>query len=354
MNHFEPSVARARHCRKEMDGALWASVQAIIPDRDRKGQSGGDRPLARPASPERARAETYPSAARPTDLLDYGAYFDLSLVPAFGSEVPEYAKAAAVGELARRLVHIDGSGDTTVFPRISNFSSDTYAPEHLDRMRRWWDMEPANRMAMTGASDEEVVRSRRLIGIALDHLHDASAELCEEVRTIVRDIVLSRPDGSNRINYGGATSFALWGAFTINVETHLEWIQFYRQIVHEAAHNLLFGMARDEPLVRDDASVRVQSPIRADPRPLDGVYHAAFVSAREALAIDLLLCRHEAVGCLENDDPKVLEDLLGISVLAFWDCIETLRRDAQLTDLGADILADCEKYMVENFALESS
>ncbi|MDE8650301.1 aKG-HExxH-type peptide beta-hydroxylase [Novosphingobium album (ex Liu et al. 2023)] len=334
MNYFEPSVARARECRRAMDEALWSSVRQLLAD----GEAGA------PASD--------PAITGPTDLLDYGAYFDLTLVPPAEAEVPAGARASATRHLLGRLALADDLEPRTAPPRVTNFSAETYSADQMERMRRWWDTEPANRMAITRATDDEFARACEQAAIAMAHLRDAAPELHGEVETIVLDIVFSRPDGTNLINYGGASSFALWGAVTINAETQREWAQLYRQIVHETGHNLLFGMAREQPLVMDNPAERRPSPIRADARPMDGIFHAAFVSAREALAFDLLLCRHEDVGCLSDDDAGVFADLLELSVLAFWDCIETLRAEARLTELGQAILADCEAYMTANFAVE--
>jgi HEXXH motif-containing protein len=340
VNHFDPSIARARECRQAMDEALWSSARELLAE-----IADGDDA----AEPAVSRTAT---DSGPTGLLDYGAYFDLALTPPAETEVPAAAKAAAIAHLRRRLTAADEFPPTAAPPRISNFSGDHYSTDELERMRRWWDIEPANRMGMIAATDEDYARSCRLIEVAMAHLSDAAPELHGEVETIIRDIVLAQPDGSGRFTYGGASSFALWGALTINVEPFYEWMQFYRQIVHETAHNLLFGIARVQPLVMDDPADRTPSPIRADPRPMDGIFHAAFVSAREAIAFDKLLCRHEAAGSLSAEDAAVIEDLLELSVLAFWDCIETLRGDAQLTGLGDAVLADCEAYMTANFAVE--
>ena len=68
--------------------------------------------------------------------------------------------------------------------------------------------------------------------------------------------------------------------------------------------------------------------------------------------MDAILCRHEATGCLSEGDVQIFEDLLELTVLNFWDCIETLRSDAELTELGARVLDDCEAYMNANFAVE--
>lgn len=335
MSTFDPSITRARACRKAMDEALWTSARELL---EELGEA--DAPASGAAAP------------RPADLLDYAAYFDLALVSPAETVDPAQVREKAIAHLQRRLPTADLTDVPAAPPRITNFSTEHYTADQIEQMRRWWDIEPANRMAMIEASDEEFARGQRLIAVALGHLRDAAPELHGEVEIIVRDIVLARPDGTNLINYAGASSFALWGALTINAETHHDWIQFYRQIVHETAHNLLFGISREQPLVLDDPASRLPSPIRADPRPLDGIFHAAFVSAREALALDALLRRHETTGCYSDDDAQVFMDLLEIGVFAFWDCLETLRNGAQLTEHGETILADCEAYMSANFAVE--
>lgn len=346
MTHFSPSVERAHECREGMDGSLWSSVRDLLAEltdgqvtgQQVDGQSGDSGSAAQP-----------PEA---TNLLDYAAYFDLALAASAPVEVTAEAKSRAIEHLQNRLRVAARSSASSAPPRVTNYSEEDYTAHQLDQMRRWWDIEPANRMAMTRATDDEFARTRSQIAVAMDLLREAAPELHQETEIIVRDIVLSRPDGTNLINYSGASSFALWGGLTINAETQREWMQLYRQIVHEAGHNLLFGIARDQPLVMDDPSERRPSPIRADPRPMDGIFHAAFVSAREAYAFEALLSRHDETGCLSSEDAVILNDLLELSVLAFWSAVETLREEAQLTALGEAVLADCEAYMSAQFAIE--
>lgn len=342
MSYFTPSIARARDSRSEMDAVLWASARELLEER------------AGVVLPDGAADGVSPvTAASPTHLLDYAAYFDLALPAAADAQGPTDIELAAIAHLRRRLPdRAEPLAALPAVPRITNFSTPDHTFEQVEQMRRWWDIEPANRMAQTRATDEEFARVEQLIGVALEYLRNVSPEQHGEVLTVVRDIVLSRPDGTNLINYSGASSCALWGAITINSETHVEWVQVYRQIVHETGHNLLFGIARDQQLVSDDPSKRRASPIRADPRPMDGIFHAAFVSAREALAFDALLIQQDKTGEFSAEDVVIIEDLLELSVLAFWDCIETLRDGAELTELGEAVLRDCESYMSENFAVE--
>jgi len=92
-------------------------------------------------------------------------------------------------------------------------------------------------------------------------------------------------------------------------------------------------------------------PMRGQLRPLDGIYHAAFVSAREAVALDRLLVRHEAEPCLDHVEAQRIEALLEGSVISFWQCAETVRAEAHLTELGEEVLRDCETAMRASFSL---
>jgi HEXXH motif-containing protein len=340
MNYFEPSSMHARECRQAMDEALWGSVLDLLAnDAEGSARLHGGRPCSAAAG------------AAPTDLLDYAAYFDLDLAPPALVELPAEAKERATHHLLKRLSAMPSLGPLSASPRITNLSIEHYSSEQLEQMCRWWDIEPATRLAMTAVTEEQFAHASEAIAIVFGHLRDAVPELHAEIRTIVRDIVLSRSDGTSPVIYSGASSLALWGAMTINPETQAEWPQIYRHVVHEAGHNLLFAIAREQPLVADDPGARYASPVRPDPRPMDGIFHAAFVSAREAYAFDALLCRHEVADCLSKMEQRALEDLLKPSVLAFWDCAGILRAEAQLTELGRAVLADCETYMTANFAI---
>ncbi|MEZ5743328.1 MAG: HEXXH motif-containing putative peptide modification protein [Sphingomonadaceae bacterium] len=246
MNWFEPSRDHARTCREAMDRALWDSVPELL---DEHGVAAAD--------------AIDQDISGPTDFLDYAAYFDLAIPLPEGAVLPESERAFALRRLARRLPVAANLEARPAMPRITRFVPAAYAPEELAQMARWWDHEPANRMAMTDPSDEEFATVGAAISEAMQYLAMASSELHGEVELLVRDIVLTRPDGvNNRINYSGASSFALWGALTINAETQREWLQVYRQIVHETAHNLLFAIARDGPLIAADPAERRASPLR--------------------------------------------------------------------------------------------
>lgn len=57
-------------------------------------------------------------------------------------------------------------------------------------------------------------------------------------------------------------------------------------LAHEGSHSFLFGLTMEEPLVRNPDDELFPSPLRQDRRPMDGIYHATYVSARMYYALD--------------------------------------------------------------------
>ena len=72
------------------------------------------------------------------------------------------------------------------------------------------------------------------------------------------------------------------------------------------------------------------SPLRSDPRPLDGIFHATYVSARTHYAHRKLL----ESGVLSAAEEDAVEQALIASQAAFRDGLRTLEEHASLTGLG--------------------
>ena len=87
---------------------------------------------------------------------------------------------------------------------------------------------------------------------------------------------------------------------------------------------------------------------------MDGIFHAGFVSARESYALDKVLTWHEHCGGLSAPEFELATAFFENAVIAFWQCSEILRQDADLAPLGEAILTDCERFMRDEFALVTS
>jgi HEXXH motif-containing protein len=171
------------------------------------------------------------------------------------------------------------------------------------------------------------------------------------VCTTVTDIVMAQSGAERRMVFGGISSFAAWGAICLNQPVHTHWTEYFKQLVHETAHLLLFAIAREQALVLNDASERHASALRDDNRPIDGIFHAAFVSAREAYAFNAWL-NWQAIQqpeTVSSDDMTRVEQALECSVLAFWDCCDQLDAHAQLSELGHQVLSQTRAFVQDAF-----
>lgn len=147
----------------------------------------------------------------------------------------------------------------------------------------------------------------------------------------------SRPDAPPP-GFAGATSFMLWGAVFFSVDVYDSPLKLLEGLVHEAAHARLFGLAAaDGPLTLNPLSASYPSPLRKDPRPMDGIYHATYVCA-ELIALYTRLA--------ESNDGRAAPDAVARRLAdwraAFWRGAETVRADGQLSPLGEAVFAAAE------------
>jgi HEXXH motif-containing protein len=326
---FAPDARRAGDLRAAMDGEFWRSDASLL------GEA------------------VQPSRSVLAEPLDYGACCDLALEHPGGRGPSPQEREAALEHLRRRFHASGTTGAAAPFAsaRITPLSAHHYSSAEIARMMRWWDIEANDRLALIPATADDRDHIALQLLEALDQLRHCAPELHGEALALIRDFVVVRAEDTAAIQSQAGSSFALWGAVMVNAGAQGGWPNIFRIVVHETAHTLLFAIARDEPLVLNPPDETHASPLRQDPRPMDGIYHAAFVSARECLAFDSLLCRAESSGEASEDELCAVTAMLEDSVIGFWQCAEILRSDARLSSLGAAILGECEDFMNRHFAV---
>ncbi len=284
-------------------------------------------------------------SARPAD---FGFYFDLASAVHHGvAEEGRGALASIERALARSIDgNRAGADDDGLRLRVNTMRVPFYTAEETDCLVRWFDMEPDNAMALEALDDAELQAASRQLSKALDVLRTTAPDFFGEFQAITTEIVFAKPGPAAKLSFGGASSFALWGGMALNMEAHPDWWLYLPRIVHEYSHNLLFGIARDEPLVLNPHEERRRSPLRSDPRPIDGIFHAGFVSAREATAMQQII---DGLGDGDAPDAQGLRAYCSRtrdeSARSFADCLVVLREHARFSGLGARILDDTEAWM---------
>jgi HEXXH motif-containing protein len=132
--------------------------------------------------------------------------------------------------------------------------------------------------------------ARRRLSAALELLGDGAPDVFAEFEALVREVVLVRPEAApGGRTFGAASSFSLWGAIAMNAVAMGGRLELALQLAHEAAHTHLFGLALGGRITENDEAERYGSPLRSDPRPMEGVAHAVFVTGRMIFTLDTLI-----------------------------------------------------------------
>jgi HEXXH motif-containing protein len=135
-------------------------------------------------------------------------------------------------------------------------------------------------------------------------------------------------------DFGGVTSLQVWGASFINVEfynTRWSMVQF---LVHEITHSLLFGLGCDQSLVQNSLDESYKSPLRADPRPMDGLVHATLVCARLAAFNRAWLDS----GLVEECDRDQTEEAIVRNSRFFQDGVVVINQHGKLSEQGRHLI----------------
>ena len=277
--------------------------------------------------------------ARP---VDFGFYFDLAAAKHHGAG-PEAApwRAAEAEALGASL---ESEGRDAQTPRITTLGPAHYTPLEIDCLKRWFDLEPDNAMALVPLDEASLRREEAAVRKALAALERHAPDFHGELTAITTELIFARTGPEARMRFGGASSFSLWGGMALS--PHSEWWEYVPRLVHEYSHNLLFGLAADGPLVTNEPEARYYSPLRGTERPMDGIFHAFYVTGREVLLRRRL--DEASSGETDGESAKLAEycrRTLPEIVEAHEDCFTVVSEHAALTDLGRRVVADTRSAM---------
>jgi HEXXH motif-containing protein len=257
--------------------------------------------------------------AAPVDPQVFGIYYDLVL--SLERDEEEAARA-----LLSELLELPTPASGIQVKSLADLSA-----TQRDRYRRQVDTDPNSVMRIDPAPAAMNEHCRGRVGEALSLLRQGYPELHAELQAILREVVIAAsPETDAALEFDGASSFLLWGSIALNARGHETRLDTLEALVHESAHCLLFGLSSAERLLENDHQPRYSSPLRADPRPLDGIFHATFVTARMHHAVATLLQR----GILHGQEATQAGHSLTQHVAAFSDGAATLRKHATFTSLG--------------------
>jgi HEXXH motif-containing protein len=171
-------------------------------------------------------------------------------------------------------------------------------------------------------------------------LKSSTPELYGEFKELIKVIVLAGTE--SEMSFEGASALSLFGAILVNSDIEHDPLSMIELLVHESAHNLLHGFTLLAPLHEHMNDTECySSPLRSDPRPIEGIFHACFVIARMHLALSYLR-EAESSGYELRSRIECRMDSLR---QRFFDGLQTLRRHARLTPAGEQLVSEVDEYM---------
>lgn len=188
---------------------------------------------------------------------------------------------------------------------------------------------------LVGPSAESVSRSEALMAEALAVLERTAPDWSAELALLSRQVLLAKPASPTDRAFGGAAVFDAFGAVLMNPDGWHDPSTVLMALIHEASHQHMFLFHLDDPVLKNDAAAVFASPLRAEPRPMEGVFHALWVSARMTVAADAVLKsphRPTWASALRSHQVAALQ--------SFRDCEKTVAEHADLTALGAKLFQD--------------
>lgn len=227
-------------------------------------------------------------------------------------------------------------------PRLIAFAGPGMSPADADLIRRNIVLEELGGAAFGPLPEDKAGPALARFAAALALLAEAAPATYAEIsETLAEVIVAQGTTGSAGYAFDGVSSLQYWGAILLNAAIPKTLLATCEAIAHEAGHNALFGFSPRRFFVENPESERYTSPLRDDPRPLDGIYHAAFVLARMHFAVSGLL----ASGRLGATEREEAEGLLARSARAYRDAERVLEANARFTAEGRAILSAASAYM---------
>lgn len=203
--------------------------------------------------------------------------------------------------------------------------------------------------ALAPPPSEAVATMAATIGRADTLLRQVAPDWAEELHLLVTDVILAVNGGADgRQGFAGGSSFDLFGAILMNPLYRNDLAHGLMTLIHESSHLRLFCWHLDDEIVLNGPEETFRSPLRRQPRPMEGVYHATWVSARMAVCGEAILAG--AGDELSGDERTRLRRDVDQSLATFRDGLGVVSEGGRLTALGERLMADA-RDAVEDAAL---
>ncbi|HET6619220.1 MAG TPA: HEXXH motif-containing putative peptide modification protein [Dongiaceae bacterium] len=213
--------------------------------------------------------------------------------------------------------------------------------DRAERYLRLMNDDTDYRFEFLPPSAEDIAAFKRQFADVMDLLARAAPEFLAELKALISELILVVGPKDAKVHFDGGSSYQLWGALFLNAVRHATRIDVIDSLAHESAHSRLFGLCTEESPVSNPDDELHASPLRREKRPMDGVYHATFVSARMHWAMSRLI----ASGLLTPDELALAVEARDDDRRNFERGYDTVAAHARLTNTGRVALDAAVAYM---------
>jgi hypothetical protein len=324
VNHFVPSAANGLRSRKAIQARLAESLEHVF------GQCAPHVEFDRKTAA--ALIDRLAGGERVSPAL-FGAYFFLVETIEQGSLDDVRSALEAV------LRHAGGPSPAPLCVRPLNRTEFTEDEEAGLRRSFVSDSLFDEQIGhLTGGKERQ---SRAQFERALSILRRHAPTTFAEIEAHISEFVPALGKPARGMEFDGCSSLERWGSILINASLAKTDLELCEMIAHEASHNALFAMAPLNFHVENDPDERYASPLRVDPRPMNGLYHATFVLARMCYAMREVAASPTAPAGLVEEARRLAD----ASAALFAKGYETVRQHAIFTPEGREIMRDAADFM---------
>lgn len=311
---FRPDPERAASINRQLAGTLMTSLLSLLNQFDSQSRLSYN-PIeycAAIASADRINPAVYAVFNRMLCMIRSGMIEDAH-------------------RLASTLISVPPSisGERMVSPYRKGLT-----PYVWDIYDHYIDCDEKLRLVLNAPNEVHVIEGSKQFARVNEILPEADLALFQELCHLVVQIVVFDDRGSSDMGAESASSFALWGSVLVNMRRSVHELYFLEALLHESAHLLLFGLCQEHPVVTNSWDERFASPLRSDLRTMDGLFHAAYVTAR----IHYGLTKLKDCKAVDAALTGLIDERCAIRQGQFRGAVDVIRRYGKLTGHGRDII----------------
>jgi hypothetical protein len=186
---------------------------------------------------------------------------------------------------------------------------------------------------------------------AIEYLRKVSPGLAGELEEMITTIFVVRgvavlQEDAEHLDFEGSSALRAFGGIVCNTKTDRIVAANALVLVHEHAHNVLFALSPEQGVVTNADDELFSSPLRIDPRPMEGIFHATFVLARMIYWLELVCGSH----LVASEDVAYAKMMLTDLTPRYHEGVETIARHAKLTEQGRIALEQADQFMASRAA----